>query len=212
VADVTMLIVGGALKRKEKLSARLGDILSHLYLCSTVLKRYEDEGCQVADLPLLHWAMQTSLFKMQTAFDELLLNFPNKIVACKLRWLVFPAGKPFKGPSDKLGHEIAQLLIEPSVARDRLTQDMYIPRNEDEPLARLEASIKMAGSIEAIELKIRQALKAKQIKGHTREELIADAAKNKIISDAEVENLKRAKALQRSIIMVDDFEPNFAKR
>jgi hypothetical protein len=89
---------------------------------------------------------------------------------------------------------------------------MYIPRNEDEPLARLEASIKMAGNIEAIELKIRTALKAKQIKGRTREELIADAAKNKIISDAEVENLKRAKALQRSIIMVDDFEPNFAKR
>lgn len=212
VADITMLIVGGALKRKEKLSARLGDILSHLYLCSTVLKRFEDEGCQVGDLPLLDWSMQTSLFKIQTAFDELLANFPNKIIACKLRWLIFPAGKPFKAPSDKLGHEVAKLLLEPSAARDRLTHDMFIPQDENEPIARLEASIKIASDIEAIDQKIRSAVKAKQISGRTRDDLIMEATKHKLISEAEAESLKKAKALQRSIIMVDDFEPDFAKR
>src|SRR3546814_18469378 len=60
LADVSMALLGGSLKRRERLSARLGDILSQMYLASAVLKRFEDDGRQAADAPLAHWSLPRS--------------------------------------------------------------------------------------------------------------------------------------------------------
>ena len=114
-----MLVLGGALKRREKISARLGDVLSQLYLCSAILKRYEDEGRQAADLPLMHWAMQDGLYKIQTAFEGLCSNFPNRVVGILMRIFVLPLGGSFSPPNDYLGHQVARLLMEPGASRDR---------------------------------------------------------------------------------------------
>ena len=129
LADVSMGTLGGALKRKEKLSARLGDILSLLYLCSATLKRYEDEGRQAADAPLMHWAIWDAMFKAQNAFEgrDLELSEPRRSRRCCAA-IVFPLGRPYVVPSDTLGHEVAKLLIAPSPTRDRLTAGMFIPR------------------------------------------------------------------------------------
>src|SRR5207245_449512 len=118
LADVSMGTLGGALKRKEKLSARLGDILSMLYLCSATLKRFELEGRQEADAPLMHLAMWDAMFKAQNAFEGVISNFPNRVVARIMHCIVFPLGRPYVVPSDGLGHEVARLLIEPSATRD----------------------------------------------------------------------------------------------
>ena len=107
VADVSMLVMGGALKRREKLSARLGDILSLLYLCSATLKRYEDDGRPKEDKPLLDWAIWDAMFKAQNAFEGVMSNYPNRAAARILRWFVFPLGRPYVVPSDKLGHEVS---------------------------------------------------------------------------------------------------------
>ncbi len=126
-ADVSMLVLGGSLKRHEKISARLGDVLSQMYLCSATLKRFEDDGRPDEDLPLLHWAMQDALYKIQVAFDGVLQNFPSRFAALALRVLIFPLGKCLVPPSDKLGHQVAALLLQPGAARDRLTEGMYLP-------------------------------------------------------------------------------------
>ncbi|MBI3068283.1 MAG: acyl-CoA dehydrogenase, partial [Betaproteobacteria bacterium] len=112
-ADVTMLVLGGQLKRKEKISARLGDILSLVYLCSATLKRFEDEGRQDSDLPLLEWSLQDAVFGMQTAFGGLFANLPSRSLAALMRSVVFPGGARFAPPSDELGHKVASLLLEP---------------------------------------------------------------------------------------------------
>jgi hypothetical protein len=130
LADVSMFVMGGDLKRKEKLSARLGDILSLMYLASATLKRYEAEGRQAADAPLMHWAIWDAMFRMQNAFEGVISNYPNRFIAALLHWYIFPLGRPYEVPSDKLGHEVAQLLIEPSATRDRLTAGMFVPRDE----------------------------------------------------------------------------------
>src|SRR5437667_2833608 len=109
LSDISMGSLGGALKRKEKLSARLGDILSLLYLCSATLKRYELEGRQSADAPLMHWAIWDAMFKAQNAIEGVLANFPNRMIAALLRTLVFPLGRPYVVPSDQLGHAVAKL-------------------------------------------------------------------------------------------------------
>jgi acyl-CoA dehydrogenase len=103
-----MFVMGGDLKRKEKLSARLGDILSLMYLASATLKRYEAEGRQAADAPLMHWAIWDAMFKMQNAFEGVISNYPNRFIAALLHWYIFPLGRPYEVPSDKLGHEVAQ--------------------------------------------------------------------------------------------------------
>lgn len=124
--DVAMLVLGGSLKRREKISARLGDVLSQMYLCSATLKRFEDDGRPDADLPLLHWSMQDASFRIQEAFDGVLQNFPSRIGAWLLRRLIFPLGKCVMPPSDLLGHQVSKLMMEPGLDRDRLTAGMYI--------------------------------------------------------------------------------------
>src|SRR5205823_7224839 len=114
LCDVSMGSLGGALKRKEKLSARLGDVLSLLYLCSATLKRYEDEGRQRDDAPLMHWAIWDAMFSAQNAIEGVISNFPNRAIGALMRRIVFPLGRPYVVPSDKLGHDVARLLIEPS--------------------------------------------------------------------------------------------------
>src|ERR1700693_3729389 len=166
LSDVSMGSLGGALKRKEKLSARLGDVLSLMYLCSATLKRYEAEGRQEADAPLMHWAIWDAMFKAQNAIEGVLSNFPNRIIAALLRRMVFPLGRPYVVPSDTLGHEVAKLLIEPSSTRDRLTAGMHISTSEDNPVGAIELAMAAAIAAEPIEAKIRDA--AKEARGFTQ--------------------------------------------
>ncbi len=113
LSDIAMMVLGADLKRKERISARLGDVLSHLYLASACLKRFNDEGRQQDDLPLLQWAVEDSLYNIQKAIDELLSNFPNRGVAYMLRGIIFPFGTWLTKPSDDLDHQVARLLQTP---------------------------------------------------------------------------------------------------
>jgi acyl-CoA dehydrogenase len=126
-ADAAMAVLGGSLKRREKISARLGDVLSQLYLCSATLKRFADDGRPNEDLPLVQWAMEDALYRIQLAFDGVIQNFPNIRVRGMLSVLIFPLGKRLKPPADRLGHQVATLLMQPGTVRDRLTSGIYIP-------------------------------------------------------------------------------------
>ena len=211
VADISMLVLGGALKRKEKLSARLGDMLSLLYLCSATLKRFEDDGRPAADLPLVHWSIQDALYHLQQALDGLLDNFPNQIAAWALRLLVFPLGKPFSPPSDELGHKVALLLLEPGEARNRLTAGIYVPTSADEPLGVLEQALQCAVVCERAEAKVRTAVKTGLISAQS-DERIAASLQQGVITVVEAESLEKMKSLRRRVIMVDDFPPDFGKQ
>ena len=205
VADVAMLFLGGDLKRKEKLSGRLGDILSQLYIASTVLKRFEDDGRPSADLPLAQWALEDCLNRIQEAFYGVFGNFPSRIAAWTMRFLVFPWGEVFSPPSDRRGHEVARLLLEPSQARDRLTANMFLHKHEDDPVGRLELAMQAAPAGEVVEAKIRNAAKAGVISGFTEESRTASAQEKGIISAEEAAQYRRFSALRRACIMADDF-------
>lgn len=210
LADIAMIRLGGSLKRRERLSARLGDILSMLYLCSATLKRYEDEGCPAADLPLLHWSLQDAFYRMQQAFDEFLLNFPvNIVMRGWLRLMVFPLGKPFDPPSDELSHQIARLLLTPGEGREHLTAGIYLPTAEHEPLAQLKAAFDCAIACEPIEARLRRAVKDGLLDVPDPERIHAALEKN-LLSAEEASLLEKMKVLRRKVIMVDDFPPDFA--
>jgi acyl-CoA dehydrogenase len=210
-SDVSMFVLGSALKRRERLSARLGDILSQLYLASTVLKRFEDDGRPADDVPLLHWAMQDALNRAQEAFYGLFENMPSRLVACGLRVSIFPWGRVFDAPTDTLGSKVVGLLMTPGPARDRLTQGMCIPRDPDDPVTVLDAALLAVIAAEPIEAKMRAAKHAGTIGGEFSDQLAQDAVAKGVINAQEAEVLTRAKALRRKAIMVDDFPKDFGR-
>jgi acyl-CoA dehydrogenase len=208
LADISMLVLGGELKRREKLSARLGDILSMLYLCSATLKRYESEGRQQADAPLMHWAMWDAMYKAQMAFDGAIANFPVRWIGRMLYRLVFPLGHPYDVPSDRIGHQVAKLLIEPSAARDRLTAEAYLPKVESEAVGALELALAATIEAEPIEAKIRAAEKSGVLVDNPDanvRDLAHAAFAAGIVTPAEYAVLKRRNELRDIVIRVDDF-------
>src|SRR5450759_197978 len=206
-SDVVMATLGGSLKRHEKISARMGDVLSQLYLCSAVLKRFEDDGRPVEDLPLLHWAMQDALYKIQQAFDGVIKNFPNVLVRLLLRVLVFPLGRCLSPPSDHIGHQIATLLMQPGAARDRLTAGIYISDDEQDAVGALEAALASTLTCEPLQSKLQEARKAGKLKALEELMRISDARELGLISMEQALQLERDYALRRKVIMVDDFAP-----
>jgi acyl-CoA dehydrogenase len=202
-----MAVMGGALKRREKISARLGDVLSLMYLGSATLKRFEDDGRPAEDLPLLHWAMQDALYNIQQAFAGVIQNFPNIWVRGLLSVLIFPLGRRLSPPSDQLGHEVASLLMQPGAARDRLTGGMYIPTDEQNAVGALESALFSGLSCGGLDICLEEARKAGKLQ--ERDELlrIAEARGQGIIDADQALQLERDYALRRKVIMVDDFAP-----
>ena len=205
LADISMGVLGGALKRKEKLSARLGDVLSMLYLCSATLKRYEDEGRQAEDAPLMHWAIWDAMFRAQNAIEGVISNFPSRMISALLRAMVFPLGRPYVVPSDKLGHDVARLLIEPSATRDRLTADMFLPKDEGDALATIELALAATVAAEPVEARIREAIKADRFSAAQGPDRGAAALEAGVISTDELMLLRRSSELADRVIRVDDF-------
>jgi acyl-CoA dehydrogenase len=195
-ADMALLTLGGALKRKEMLSARFGDILSELYLLSAALKRWQDEGRQQQDLPLLQWCMATGFKTIENRFAEILTNFPNRFVGVMLKVLIQPFGARVVGASDRVVHQCAQILLEPSAARDRLTPDLSHVE-DDGGRTRLEKAFLLVVAAEDVSRKMRAA------RLHDWNE----AAKRGVITQAEADRLAAAHEAVARVIEVDDFPP-----
>ncbi|MFM5814013.1 acyl-CoA dehydrogenase FadE [Aeromonas dhakensis] len=206
LSDMAMGTLGGELKRKERVSARLGDVLSQLYLASSALKRYQDEGRQHADLPLLHWALKDALFKAQEAIDELLRNFPNRWIGLALRAVVLPLGRDLKRPSDKLDNQVARLLQTPSETRSRLAQGQYLTREEGNPFGLLEQALDDVLSAEPLFEKV---CKADGIKRPFMQlDKVAEAGLTLgVLNQTEADLLCRAEESRLRTINVDDFDP-----
>ena len=212
LSDISMLVLGGELKRREKLSARLGDILSMMYLCSATLKRYESEGRQQADAPLMHWAVWDAMYKAQQAFEGVIDNFPSAFAGRLLYHIIFPLGRPYAVPSDRIGHQVARLLIAPSATRDRLTAETYLPASENEAIGALELALAATIEAEPIDAKIRAAEKRGALDDNP-DANVRDLAKAAfaagIVSAAEYAVLRRRDELRDIVIHVDDFPPDF---
>jgi acyl-CoA dehydrogenase len=211
LADVSMLAMGGALKRKEKISGRLGDVLSMMYLVSATLRRYEDQGRLKADLPLVRWSVRDALHSAQEAIDQVLSNFPVKALATLLRWTIFPLGTPFRPPLDSRNHECARIALEPGAARDRLTAGIYLPKGEADATGVLETAFLATVACEPIEKKFREAVKAGQLTPHSGVDTALLARDQGVITAEEYAQWQRKESLRKRVILVDDFPQDFGR-
>ncbi|MGJ8681448.1 acyl-CoA dehydrogenase FadE [Paraglaciecola sp.] len=205
LSDVAMAVLGGDLKRRERVSARLGDLLSYLYLASCVLKRFDDEGRREEDAPLMHWAMQDSLYRLETSLDELLDNFPNQWLGFGLKLVIMPFGKKYQRPSDKLDHKVSKILQTPNEVRARLGDGQYLSRIEGSLFGDLEQTLENIVAAEPIYDKICKA--AEKRYPFTQLDKLADIGLElSAISEEQADLLRETEKGRLRTINVDDFE------
>jgi acyl-CoA dehydrogenase len=197
--DLSLLTLGGALKRKEMVSARFGDILSELYLSSAALKRWNDEGRQPDDFVLLEYCMEASFATIEARFDEIIGNFPVRPVAWLLRVMIQPFGPRRRGPSDHVTDACSEIIANPGAARDRLTVDLYhpSPAEQDNGVALLERAFALTVAVQPIRDRMRTA----------RVRDIDQAVKQRTINADEAAQLKAAADAVSAAIAVNDFAP-----
>ena len=205
LSDISMAVLGGSLKRRERISARLGDVLSQLYLATAALKRYEDEGRHEADLPLVHWGVQDALHQAEQAIDDLLRNFPNAGVAGLMRLVIFPAGRRFTAPSDKLDHQLAKIIQTPCATRSRIGRGQYLTPSEHNAAGLLEAALADVMAAEPIHVRICKEL-GKNLPFTRLDALAADALAKGFITQDEASLLIKAEESRLRSINVDEFE------
>lgn len=205
MADISMLVLGGSLKRKESISARLGDVFSELYLLSALLKHYHDQGKNGDDLPIVRWAGLTCLYNIQQKFDELLKNFPHRGLKGLLRFLIFPLGKRFSKPSDQLNHKVAQLIQDQTPSRYRLSEGAFVTPTERNMAALLEDALIKTVAAEPIEKTLRAAVSEKRLEHGNIVTLARQAFTEQIITQDQLEIVLQSEEARQKVIAVDDF-------
>jgi len=206
-SDFAMLTLGGKLKIKELLSARLGDVLSSMYLASAVLKHFENQGRRASDLPLVEWSVRTLMYQAQEQLHSFLQNFPNRPVAIMLRFFIFPRGRTFSAPSDALGRKVVDLITHSGEARNRLCQQAYTTLEPGNPLGLLQEALLLSEQMTPLEQKLRQAQKERLITSEYLGQQIDEAENAEIISKEEAARMRDYHNKVLDLLAVDDFDP-----
>ncbi len=207
-SDFAMLTLGGELKKRELLSARLGDVLSSIYLASCVLKQFENEGRRASDLPLVEWSVRTLMYSAQEALHSFLRNFPNRPIAAFLRFFIFPRGRTYSSPSDELGSRIVDLVTRPGEARERLSEFAYTTNEPGNPLGLLQEALELSVELAPLEKRLRQAKKEGLITSDYLGEQIDQALAAEVIGEAEATKLRQYHEKSSALMAVDDFDPS----
>jgi len=204
--DMAMLTLGGYLKQKEHLSARLGDVLSALYMASMVLKHYENQGRPEADLPLVEWSCRTLLYEAQEQLHGLLRNFPNRWVAGLMRVVIFPRGRTYFAASDRLGRKIVEPLMMPSETRERLSHGIYKTVEPGNPIGLLQEALVLSVTAEPLEKRLRvEGVKTGRITALDLPGQIEQAVSIGLLNAAEAQLLRDYDRKVMDIVNVDDF-------
>jgi len=206
MADLVLMILGGAFKRKEKLSGRFADALGYMFYASAVLKKFEADGQPRSDLPLLEWSAKYCLYQVQVALDEILRNFPVKWLGVIVRHWIFPLGLSLRPPNDSLSHRVAALLLKPGGARDRLTAGIYHSDDPEDITGCLEDALHKVIKAEPIERRLRH----DRITQHGLEDYpqwINDLLESGQVSADESDILLQARLATARVVRVDDFTP-----
>ncbi len=204
ISDTVLLTYGGKFKFKEKHSGRLADALVHLYLASAVLKRFEDNGRPSEELPLVHWAIKDSLLSIQESLLQVMQNLPLRLIGQALRLIVFPFGRSYRPPDDKLGRTLARILQTENPARDTLLEGIY-RSDADDAQGRLERAFHLALDSAEAEQAIRNAMK-QPVTPSNHDPLVKRAVESGVITEEQATRVRQAQKAALAVIMVDEFD------
>lgn len=211
VADLTVALLGGGLKTRQKITGRMADALSELYLTSCVLKRYEDDAKPANDRHIVALCAQNGLYRFQEAMRGVVDNFPVGWARVLMRVVVFPFGLPYRPASDRLGREVAAHILQPGEARDRLTRYIYVSKDPNDPMGLLEVTLEKVIAAEEVEKKLERAIRAGTVRRFHGLDWIGEAVTKGVLTQAEGEMLREVERLTARVIAVDHFDPSEVK-
>ncbi|MEO1205660.1 MAG: acyl-CoA dehydrogenase [Pseudomonadota bacterium] len=208
VADLTVATLGGGLKTKQRITGRLADALSELYLVSCVLKRYEDDGYPKEDRVVVELAARNGLFRVQEALMAAISNFPITPARWLMRACVFPLGRHYAPASDKLGRAVGKLVLAPTATRDRLTRDMFVSNDVNDVTGLLEVTFTKVIAAEDAEKRLEKAVRKGVVRRYHGEDWFAEAVNKGVITSQEADQLRELEQLVAKVIAVDHFDPD----
>ena len=211
VSDLTVAILGGGLKTKQRITGRMADALAELYLLSCTLKRYEDDGQQLADAPIVDLAARNALYRFQEALKGAIDNFPVIPARWLMRLVAFPLGATRRQASDRAGKRVVALVLEPGDVRDRLTREIYVSNDPNDPAGILEHTLPKVVAAEEAQRKLERAVRKGEVGRYHGRDWIGEAKAKGILSDAEAAQLKEVEELTARVIAVDHFDPEEVK-
>ena len=208
MADIAMGSLGGTLKARQMITGRFADILSWMYICTSVLRRFEAEGRKKEDLPFVHYSMNHGLYEIQKAFDGIFANLQVPGLSWFFKYVVrvWSNVNAFAGEADdRHVHKIASLILADTDLRIRHTEGIFVPKNTVEQLGKLEETFKVVKRAEATEKKMRQAVRDRQIPKAKGRALTESALAKGLITKEEYQDVLRADELRTEAIQVDSF-------
>lgn len=203
--ELLLFTVRDDLKQRERLSARMADVLSRLFLCAATLKHFRDQGREAADQPLVDWVLQDGLWRIQSDLEAVCANMPSRWIGRALRFTLFPFGRSFRSPVDALETTVAQMLLVPSSSRDRLTSGMHVPTDRAEPLAALEYALDQVIATTPLQRKLKAAMDVRLIEGQTFEARLISALAASVLSAKEADHLRAAEQARAEALAVDEY-------
>jgi acyl-CoA dehydrogenase len=207
VADLMVALLGGGLKTKQKLTGRMSDALSELYLAACVLKRYTDDGRPAPDRHIVELCLRNGLYRCQQALGGAIDNFPNAAARPLLKLVVFPFGRPYRPASDRLASTCVRLATEPGEVRDRLTREIFVSKDPNDPTGVLEVALLKVVAAEEAERKLERAIRQGVVRRYHGIDWIGEAEAKGVLSAAEAGLLREVEALTQRVIAVDHFDP-----
>ncbi len=211
VADMCVALLGGGLKIRQRTTGRMADALSEIYFVSCLLKRYEDDGILKVDRPILDYCVQNAFARFYGALRDAVDNFPVRTARPLLRFLVFPLGNRFSMAGDELAKKIVAIALEPGEARDRLTRDIFVSHDENDPTGLLEVAMKKVIEADPADRKLERAVRQGVVKRYLGNDWFAEAVEKKVLTDAEAAQLREVERLVAKVIAVDHFDPQDVK-
>ncbi len=204
LADICIGVLGGSLKRREKISGRLADALSNMYVISAVLKHYENQGSNKEDLVLLQWACEDALYNIQTALKGIIKNLPLPFIGSLCNFIIFPLTKPYQRPDDHTGHKVARLTLSSSKTLDRLSAGIYNSKDKNNSTGRIDHALQLVLKTNKVQDKLRDAFKQGSLQSRDRDAYVEAKEKN-IITDSEYALLVETDEAIQNAIKVDEF-------
>jgi acyl-CoA dehydrogenase len=211
VTDLTLLLMGGALATRQKLTGRLSDALSELYLLACALKRYADNAAPANDHLIVEFVARNGLYRFRTALRGAIDNFPVAWARFLMKLVVFPLGFQCSPASDRLGHKIVRLVLDSHDVRDRLTQDIYVSKDAGDPTGLLEVVFEKVSGAEDANKRLDRAIRRGLVRRYHGTDWISNAVKQNVISEREAGILREIEVLTARVIAVDDFDPDEVK-
>lgn len=208
MADLTVAILAGGLKTHQRITGRMADALSELYLLSCVLKRFEDDGRPASDLAFVELCARNSLYRFYIALRDVMTNFPNRFVGGLMKWLVFPRGFGYLPANDHVAKKAVRLVQEPGEILDRLTRGIIVSDDTNHITTTFEEAFVKSVKTSEIVRRLDRAVRAGSIKRTLTHDWLGDAVEQKIITQSEADELRDADSYIDKIIAVDHFDPS----